>query len=71
MLSEIEREKEEPKKVKNMEQSLDVKENVLDFFLSDRGSVHITVQIGPNEYFFRFCREDAENYSNYRRPSRV
>lgn len=71
MLSEIERKKEEPKKVKNMEQSLNVKEKVLDLFPSDGGSVHITVQIGPNEYFFRFCREDAENYSNYRRPSRV
>lgn len=49
MLSEIERKKEEPKKVKNMEQSLNVKEKVLDLFLSDGRSVHITVQIGPND----------------------
>ena len=31
----------------------------------------ITVQIGPNALFFLFCKEDAENYSNYMRPSRA
>lgn len=62
----------EESKIYSTKQCLNVKDRLLHLFPSEGGSVCNGRQIGPTKHRpLLFCREDAEDASNYICPSRV